>query len=378
MKKSEAAFFSELLVEKNAESFPFPTVSLETFVATEKAWVYCPSFLAVKTATRLANRNALLGVISQHADVLKLAESVGWESLSFNIKEVVEPLLQSRSAKTFFPRLSRFLLAPLERRNKVKALIQKINSKSIVFPTAAYDLGGLTVLAKLQQSGSRLYFSSEFRPTEKVELLKPTLKMRGKQIFYFYAYGAFPHYVSIEGFHATALGSHFFKRNKVHILLGAGGSQAPEKPKSYRYQSDFKFLFLGDGSAETVANCCDLEDYAGVLQFIEKKIGSSVAYKEHPGASIEFLGLPLGERRLLKHLPAEWLDLQGKIVLGVTSPVMAYFAKTQGVKTLCLAHLVRWSNQDLKTKILSFLKRESEGKILFPHTWNEVENLIQN
>jgi hypothetical protein len=108
-----------------------------------------------------------------------------------------------------------------------------------------------------------------------------------------------------------------------------------------------------------------------------------VLFKRHPNPefySKEFDSIYSPFSEYPYYIPADFIFLHPNIrfVIGGFSTTLATASKYDNIRSISYIKLVPFNNEDYRNQIIKFLKSESEDKIFFPDSWDELNLLLKS
>lgn len=143
---------------------------------------------------------------------------------------------------------------------------------------------------------------------------------------------------------------------------------------------NYHILIASDGNMVEIVNektVCELYHEIGLTY-------SSLVVKSHPRVKFDTINDPIEAslnnfEQIPEYIPVE-LVLKNikKCVISVFSSILPYAVKMSNIKAISLLDLIEWNDEEYKIKVKSMLIQESNNKIFFPQSIQELYSMIEN
>lgn len=153
----------------------------------------------------------------------------------------------------------------------------------------------------------------------------------------------------------------------------------------YKYEIDIKdtsksiVLFFISPCENTVYDCQSHDEAQIKIIKSFQKDNWTVVVKGHPRAGIPENVLDIVDFQIPSYIPAEFLQLKDvKMCVGIITAAIAYFAKSNRIKTYSLINLIKFQNITLINYYKNYLLELSDSNVLFFENYNDFETIIKN
>lgn len=198
-------------------------------------------------------------------------------------------------------------------------------------------------------------------------------------------------FININGQPVPILSDQFFNKAKVIILKETKYSYDVEIFKKYILTNkesiiNKSVLLLEDDCYKF--SYCSTEELRRILNKLKKMLDSyflksEILFKKHPNATFkakQFNSVYDDYTEYPYYIPADriFLEQNIKLVIGGFSTVLGIASKYYNIKSIGYIKLIPFCHEEFKSHVIKILKEESDNKIDFPGSWEELDSLLKN
>ena len=273
-------------------------------------------------------------------------------------------------------------------RRMFKMYFQALRDAHIYLFSLSPPLQVLTLIKLLTRRNSIYFLDCDRRVFPKWHSLRSSIY----RLLLHFLYGIDVDMVRIGDSAAPFLARSFIKKAKVQQLTRQDYQDYYDVGILQKY--DFvdseikagKHIVLLDDDCYLYESPTSREAYYRMLNTLKKVIESNfsrgeVLFKRHPNPAFHTRDFAPIYRDYLEYpyyVPADFIFLDPNIrfVVGGHSTTLASAARYFNVKSISYLKLVPFHNEDFKAHIIELLKSESDNKIAFPDSWEELNSLL--
>lgn len=262
---------------------------------------------------------------------------------------------------------------------------------NIYFFSHSFVLDAFALIKMLSQANNKIYFLDCDKLTlPKWSKLYKLKRAVGLLILGYLYFGVDISIVNNDNNPIPTLSKRFFKKAKIQRI----------NEREYPYDIDIleKYNFIKNDITENKsivlldddcfpASSLSKEEYSKILVKLKKLIESNfkkneVLFKRHPSIAFhtkEFNSIYSAYSECPSYLPADFIFLKPSIkwVIGGYSTVLRTIPKYYNVRSISYLKLIPFQNEDYKKFIIELQKKESDGKINLPNSWEELNLLLK-
>ena len=319
---------------------------------------YCNSYQSLYIVLDLFQKGENVVLMSSKRDILKTCDEIGIKSYELTFFSDNEFLDNSKKIKKY-----------------LKKVIELINGCKLHFTHTQFDLFCFLLVSE---------YSKESKPIEfyDIELVLDPMKLKFSRNYIYALYKKLRLQINYKlpieirnlwGKAVLSISNDFLKSDSIHQNCIKTNyyemivSTVKEIKLNYGNSS---IMFLGQNySRSKQLNQNTLLKLYSFLENLEMDV------KHHPYMQEE--DIFENHYSLPTYLPSELLYTSKKIVISINSVGLITAAFMEGVKSISLMNLVTIIDPDTRDKIKKYLIKESKGKILFPESYKELNELIE-
>lgn len=330
------------------------------------------NYFFVTTSGSIYNRVLPLLETMQEATVLVFSESIGdffEEYTEYPVirLQTVPTLVTKKTVHHFFGEWSKM-------KNESEYLSNLINDDNVHFSTSSWFLVLFYYLQKLSENNRLYFYPSKYLTTGFTQIHSFKSKLFNK--INKSVLGVDTIMVKESGLQSFELSSDFYAKNHVKIIPFSELKLDYKCLKKYQDKIDVaSTLFLSEDlvSLDRVS-VSDMENVMSKLHDILDKFKFSV--KPHPRLSTLYSGFEHADV-LPSFIPSEFiLNENIKTIIGIESLSLLTSVQQTKAQVISILDLFNYKDKSIQDSIRNWLMVESNNKILFPKTFEELETLI--
>ena len=338
-------------------------------------YVFCPSYASVFFALHLKNSGKGMKIITDNISVKKYCRTADIECIYFDYVSV--PI-------TVFYKI--FIL-----KSRIDNLIKKIGIKkgdNFYLSDNSFTINGF-YLAKEWSKKGNVYFNNlgrSFNIYKENKYLNLSFLARTSLRYLFRIFmGLDLIFLEVNSAPVFGINDKFLVKNKIKkISLNKNLKelQLDAMRKSHIKQKEYDNLIITEGSVSGIVNDDSVKNmYKNLL-----KLPLKFAVKHHPRVIKSEKSGDIFEKKLLidceefpDYIPVELVfNNIRKNIISIFSTSLIPASQLEHVKAISLLELVEWNNPSYKKEVKTWLTNESNNRIIFVKSFEELSKLLEN
>jgi hypothetical protein len=338
----------------------------------EREYIYCPSYGSLFFALHRRQKGIDIKIITHNECIRKFCEDFNIAVYYFNYP---------RPLKLFIPMTHIFFKRSLDKFIETSGFTK---SDKLFILDNAFEIFGFYIAQQYSKIGIVHFhlLGREFPiffPRKKIDALYFIFLIQSKIFRYFWDIDLIIR--NTHGKPTFGIDENFMKKNHISYFI-------PDKElielkfdvvKKFSIpMKHYQILIATDGGMKGIVNEDTLSD---IYMKISSNV-SSLIVKSHPriklGLDENSYELSLNKfEHISECIPVELaLNNVDKCVISVFSSVLPFTARIDRIKAISLLDLVEWNSIEYMEEVRNMLNKESDNKILFPKTIDELFEII--
>lgn len=271
-----------------------------------------------------------------------------------------------------------------------KSNFQFVHNSNIYFFSSSFSLA-IFALIKILSRTNIVYFLDCDKRISPIWYKLYKLKSIALLVLGYLFYKVDIKIVNVDDNPVPTLSNRFFKKLKIKRITDQEYPYDIEIISKYNFVNSNitadKCVVLLDDDCYSFSSFSGVE-FQGILSKLKKLIElnyikSEILFKRHPNPAFhkkEFSLIYSDYSECPYYVPADFIFLEPTIrcVIGGFSTTLGIAAKYYNVKAISYIKLVSFRSEGYKNRVIKILEAESDNKIVFPDSWEELNSLLKN